>query len=45
MRNEFEMKEYYIKDKYKSVAASLNLFKDDELCSIPGLLFKVSLCK
>ena len=35
--DEFEFKEYYIKDQFKSVAAALDLFKNDDLCSEPGL--------
>ncbi|ELT90093.1 hypothetical protein CAPTEDRAFT_89169, partial [Capitella teleta] len=35
-QKELQMKEYYIKEKFTSVASSLNLFKNDELCSLPG---------
>jgi len=37
MKSEFEHEEYYIKKHYGSVTAALDLFKDDELCSLPGL--------
>ena len=43
IRSELEMKEYYIKDKYKTTAQSLKLFKDDELCSLPGELLQDTL--
>ncbi len=35
-KGEFENEEYYIMRKYGSVASSLNLFKNDQLCSKPG---------
>jgi len=37
-KSEFDYEEYYIKKHYSSVTASLHLFKDDELCSMPGLI-------
>jgi len=36
-KSEFDHEEYYIKKHYSSVTAALHLFKDDELCSVPGL--------
>ena len=38
-KKEFDNKEYYIKEFYPSVDASLELFKHDELCSMPGMIF------
>lgn len=37
-KNEFDHEEYYIKKHYSSVTAALELFKNDELCSVPCLL-------
>ncbi|XP_055346819.1 serine beta-lactamase-like protein LACTB, mitochondrial [Paramacrobiotus metropolitanus] len=34
--NEFEEKEYYIKEHYKTINESLNIFKDDPLLNEPG---------
>jgi len=36
--SEFDYEEYYIKQHYGSVTAALHLFKDDELCSVPGMI-------
>jgi len=38
-KEEFEQKEYYIKEKFDTTAASLDLFKTDELLSKPGTAF------
>lgn len=38
-KSEFEFKEYFIKEKYDSVKASLDLFKDDPLVHKPGTKF------
>jgi len=35
--DEFNNKEYYIRRHYDSVTESLNIFKDDPLCSLPGV--------
>lgn len=37
IKTQFECEEYLIKDHYDSVTSSLNLFKDDALCSEPGI--------
>jgi len=37
-KSEFDHEEYYIKRHYSSITAALDLFKDDELCSVPGLI-------
>jgi len=37
-KSEFDHEEYYIKKHYSSVTTALHLFKDDELCSVPGLI-------
>ncbi|KAM4734872.1 serine beta-lactamase-like protein LACTB, mitochondrial isoform 2-T2 [Anableps anableps] len=41
-KNEFEHKEYYLKDYFESVIQSLNLFKDDPLIFKPGTTFLYS---
>lgn len=34
--NEFDMQEYYIKEKFESIEEALKLFQDDELFFKPG---------
>ena len=36
-KSEFELAEYHIKRHFESVTDSITLFKDDCLCSKPGL--------
>ncbi len=42
-KGEFENEEYYIMRKYGSVASSLNLFKNDQLCSKPGEKYNIKM--
>ena len=37
VESEFDTKEYLIKDRFENINDALALFKDDELCSKPGL--------
>ena len=37
MEAEFEFQEYYLKKYFPNVKAALGLFKDDKLCSKPGM--------
>jgi len=37
-KSEFDHEEMYIKRHYSNVTAALELFKNDELCSLPGLI-------
>ncbi|XP_043933758.1 serine beta-lactamase-like protein LACTB, mitochondrial [Protopterus annectens] len=41
-KKEFELEEYYLKDKYESVIDALKLFKDDPLIFKPGTQFLYS---
>merc|ERR1719228_1084958 len=41
-KDEFELKEYYIKEKFDSTEKSLDLFRNDELMSKPGTKFLYS---
>lgn len=41
-KEEFDMKEYYIKDKFETMAKSVDLFRNDELMSKPGTEFLYS---
>lgn len=40
--SEFELKEYFIKDRYEDIKSSLDLFKDDPLVSKPGTKYLYS---
>lgn len=35
-KDEFEMKEYYIKEHYNDVKSALDIFKDDPIIANPG---------
>lgn len=41
-RREYDMKEFHLNKRFGSVSESLNLFKNDELCSMPGTEFLYS---
>jgi len=35
-RRDDEEREFYLKRRFVNVRTALNIFKDDELCSVPG---------
>ncbi|CAD5123850.1 DgyrCDS12156 [Dimorphilus gyrociliatus] len=39
VENELLIPEYYNKKRYKTISEALSIFKDDELCSLPGTEF------